>query len=262
MGRKSKYDPYKDWIAEHYLEYRNCPELAKALKDNFGVDAKPRAIKAWFTQRFGMTTMYGRHEFSEDEIEFIKRYYPDHGADDTVEMLKEVFGTDRTSNSVKTLANSKLGLKVRGEFKQRLDQSKIEMMREARTRDIGSNRACVNKNTGNVDHKIKVGENQWKAAGVAIWEQAYGPAPKGYRIIYLDGDNTNLDIDNLYMANNKLVYQVTTNKCYKSGNPEITKSLIKFYELRNALGVDRFQWSNIQRKFERKYGKEFTDATL
>ena len=262
MGQKSKYDPYTDWILEHYKEYRDCSELAKALNDNFGIDAKPRGIPDWFDRRFGIKPVYGRHEFSDEEKEFIKKYYPDHGPEKTVEMLKEVFGTNRTLSSVKTMANSKLGLKVRGAFKEEIERKRLEGLRAKISREIGTLRPDNVNKKGHTNYKIKIGPNKWKAAGVVIWEQTYGPIPKGYRIIYLDGDNSNLSVDNLYLATHKIAYAVTTNKCYQSKNSEITKALIKYYELRTALGINCIQWYNIQRKFERKYGKEFVDATL
>ena len=91
MSKKSIYDPYTDWILEHYQDYRNCPELVKALRDKFGLNkANVSSIKYWFDKRFGMTTVYGRHDFSEEEKEFIKKYYPDNGPEKTAEMLTEL----------------------------------------------------------------------------------------------------------------------------------------------------------------------------
>lgn len=53
----------------------------------------------------------------------------------------------------------------------------------------------------------------------------------------------------------KTAYQVMTNECYKSRNADITKALIEYYELRNALGLDCKSWARIQKKFERKFNK-------
>ena len=255
MPKKSMYDPYTDWILEHYKDCRNCPELIKALKDNFGLyGANEKGIKYWFAKRLGMTTVYGRHDFSDEEKEFIKKYYPDHGPEKTAEMLNEIFETNRTINSVKIMANSKLGLSVSDSFINELNKIKHEKMVKAHIKEPKSIRKETRKD-GRICYKMKADDGKWKTPGIVIWEEANGPIPKGYRLIYLDSDNLNLDLDNLYLAPFKLAYQVVTNKCYQSNNPKITKSLIKYYELRNALGVDWIQWRNIEQKFERKFNK-------
>lgn len=250
--KKSMYDPYKDWILENYKSYRNCPELIKALKDNFGLDkANEKSIKWWFDKKLGMTTIYGRNEFSKEEKEFIKKYYPDNGPEKTAEMINFVFNTNRTMYSVRDMANNKLGLRVSESFKKELSKSNHEKMMRAHIRESGSVRKEVRKNDNRVYYKMKAADGRWKMAGIVIWEEANGPIPDGYRIIYLDGDNSNYSLDNMELVTNKLGYQVTTNKCYQTGNPEITKTLIKYYELRNALGIDWVGWQRIQKKFER-----------
>ena len=259
MSKKSIYDPYTDWILEHYQDYRNCPELIKALRDKFGLNkANVPSIKYWFDKRFGMTTVYGRHDFSEEEKGFIKKYYPDNGPEKTAEMLNEIYDTHRTAYSVRTLANGTLGLTVSDSFIVKLNRSNHEKMMAAHVRESGSIRKDTRKSDDRVYYKMKDADGRWRMAGIVIWEEANGPIPDGYRLIYLDGDNSNYSLDNLYLAPLKLAAQVVRNKCYQTGEPEITKSLIKYYELRNALGVDWVGW----RKIQQKYGKELTNATL
>lgn len=250
MPKKSIYDPYTDWIIEHYKDYRNCKELTDALKDIFGLDkANKRSIKFWFDSRFGMTTVYGRYDFSDEEKEFIKKYYPGHGPRKTAEMINEVFHTNRTSNSVRTTAYN-LDVHISDALQNKIYQEKLKKMHNTRRMDCGS---IVE--TSHHGYAVKLDDGTWKNAAVVIWENANGPLPKGYQLIYLDGDKSNHNLDNLYLAPRKLAYQVQTNKCYKSGDSELTKSLIKYYELRNALGVNCVQWKYIQEKFERKFNK-------
>lgn len=247
------YDPYTDWILKHYKDYRNCPELIKALKDNFGLDgADEKGIKYWFANRLGMTTVYGRNEFSEKEKEFIKKYYPDYGPNKTTEMINYIFKTNRTINSVKCVVKS-LGLSVSDSYICDLNKNKSELMIKAHKKESGSIRKETYKD-GRIYYKMKSADGRWKMAGLVIWEEANGPIPDGYRIIYLDGDNSNYKLDNLYVAPKKVTYQVVTNKNYQSGDPEITKSLIKYYELRNALGIDWVEW----RRKEVSYGRSNT----
>jgi len=42
------------------------------------------------------------------------------------------------------------------------------------------------------------------------WEQTYGPIPKGFNIVFKDGNSLNCDIDNLQMVtNDELMYKNT-----------------------------------------------------
>lgn len=251
---KSKLDPYQDWILEHKDDYHTLTELINALNENFDLDAKRNGVKSWFRNRFGMTTIYGSREFSDEEMEFIKKYYPDHGPEKTTQMINELFNTGRTYNSV-SLAANKNGIKVSAKYFSDMSREKSKKMTSQIRRDIGSIRIEVGS-SGKLYCRMKVADGRWKTAGAVIWEQNYGPIPKGYKLIYLDGDGTNYQLDNLYLAPHKLQYQVIRNKHYESGDPEITKSLIKYYELRNALGIGWKEWERIERKFERKFGGE------
>lgn len=247
--RKAALDQYQDWILEHKDDYHTLMDLIAALKDNFGIDVKRNTIKSWFRRRFGITTIYGTHEFSNEEMEFIKKYYPDNGPEKTAHMINELFHTNRTYNSVSLTAN-KNGIKVSQKYLSDLAREKSKKMVDVIRRDQGSVRMEIGA-SGKPVYRMKVADGVWRTAGIVIWEQANGPIPKGYKLIYLDGDSSNYQLDNLYLASHKLQYQVIRNRHYKSGNPEITKSLIKYYELRNVLGIDWREWQRIEKKFER-----------
>lgn len=194
--------------------------------------------------------------FSNKEIELIKKYYPENGSAKTSEIINDICHTNRTPKSIVKMAwknNIKLNPDVISEFNKHRNQG-------VKGKSAGSVRKGYRKN-GKAYYKMKTADGRWKTAGTVIWEKENGPIPKGYILIYLDGDNSNYQLNNLHLLDLKTYYQVVTNNNYKAGNSEITKSLIKFYELRNALGVDCWEWQKIQKKFERKYGKEFVNAT-
>lgn len=50
--------------------------------------------------------------------------------------------------------------------------------------------------------KIKSGKNKknWKAKHHMIWEEHHGKIPKGYNVIFADGNRRNFDIDNLMLV--------------------------------------------------------------
>lgn len=251
-NRPSVYDEHKDWILEHMHDYYNLTELMNALNTNFGLSCNRNTLKSWFVRRFGMTTIYGTHEFSEEELEIIIKYYPNNGSIKTAEIMNELFHTNRTPGSIRQLAN-KRGIKVNEETLKAISSNNGKHTKPRK--GAGTIRIEQRKDKKGVIYRMKSADGRWRTAGIVIWEEENGPIPEGYKLIYLDGDNSNYQLNNLYLVDLKTQYQVIRNKAYKSGNPEITKSLIKYYELRNALGVDCWEWQKIQKKFERKFNK-------
>ncbi len=50
---------------------------------------------------------------------------------------------------------------------------------------------------------IRIAPMKWISLNRYIWEKHYGPIPKGYNIIYKDGNPLNVTIENLKMINNQ-----------------------------------------------------------
>lgn len=241
-------------------EYRTSYELMDALKENFGIDVNRNTLKSYFRRCLGRTTIYGTHDFSEAEKEIIRKYFPTNGATTTAALIEYFLGISRPATSVQTTAG-KIGVKCDKERVHRTLCEKAYYSKQAKIQPVGTVRAETNKD-GLTFYRMKAADGQWKPAGKVVWEQYNGPMPDGYKIIYLDGNQANYDINNLYAAPNKLQYQVIRNKHYKSGEPEITKTLIKFYELRNALGMDCWEYQALVRKFDRLLGLEDLNETL
>ena len=66
-----------------------------------------------------------------------------------------------------------------------------------------------------------------------IWEQANGPIPEGYKIIFLDGDRTNCKLENLMLVSDEALG--TANKWFGlTSDPEINKTIIRTAELKMA----------------------------
>lgn len=52
--------------------------------------------------------------------------------------------------------------------------------------------------------KVKIAEpNVWEYKHRLIWEEANGKIPRGYNLIFADGNSSNIRLDNLLLANNK-----------------------------------------------------------
>ena len=88
------------------------------------------------------------------------------------------------------------------------------------TRPVGSERIDAK------DHYlyIKVAEpNKWQLKHRYLYEQKYGKIPKGYNLIFADGDKYNFDLDNLVLVSNAELLIMNKKGLYKK-NKKLTKT--------------------------------------
>jgi hypothetical protein len=86
-------------------------------------------------------------------------------------------------------------------------------------RPVGSERVNVDGYT-----EVKVADpNQWKFKHHIIWEEIHGPIPKGECLIFLDGNNRNVTLDNLQKVTRKQLVRLNQSKLI-SDNAEVTKT--------------------------------------
>ena len=107
--------------------------------------------------------------------------------------------------------------------------------------EIGFKHLPINTKTTSVDNRVRVKINNakycknsnWKLLHHLVWEQHYGPIPKGYRIVFLDGDSTNCDINNLRCVSHSTQTKLTCRKWY--GKNKLTDVGIKCCELEEII---------------------------
>lgn len=66
-----------------------------------------------------------------------------------------------------------------------------------------------------------------------VWEQHYGPIPKGKMITFLDGDKDNCEIDNLVMIDED-INLILNHKRLRFDDPELTKTGVAIARMRAA----------------------------
>lgn len=83
--------------------------------------------------------------------------------------------------------------------------------------------------------KEKIGEpNQWVLKHRKVWEDHHGSIPKGYSIVFLDGDKTNYDISNLACLSKNEIARMNQNHLFTS-DADLTKSGIGLTKLTNKI---------------------------
>ncbi len=67
-------------------------------------------------------------------------------------------------------------------------------------RPVGSERVNI---YGYIEVKVEEGRYGWAQKHRVVWEEANGPIPAGYNVMFRDGNRQNCALDNLYLASNQ-----------------------------------------------------------
>lgn len=176
-------------------------------------------------------------KFSIEQEDWLRNnFYQVGGYEELTDKFNVTFGTARTVSQISDKCNK--GLKLIG----MTNRSKYGQKRKEEL-PIGTIRSSINgvnyikvamidgtmskRNTG---YK----EPYWKPIQKKIWEDAYGECPDGHMICFLDGDRTNLELDNLYCINRKISAIMSRNKWWAK-DKELTLTAIKWCELFYAI---------------------------
>lgn len=77
---------------------------------------------------------------------------------------------------------------------------------------------------GYVDIKV-ADPNKWRSKHLVVWEKENGPVPKGYVVIFGDGNRRNFDVNNLILVSRKQLAILNKNKLIQD-NAELTRTAI------------------------------------
>ena len=181
----------------------------------------------------------------------IKKYKPFHDAwlsehleDGTYKELAERFEAEfgiHTSETALRHRADRIGLD------KKLNRShavKGQLMNPDKELPVGSERITdgivwvkVNSMRSVYNKKVSGGYTNggnWRKKAYINWEKKYGAIPSKKRLVYLDGDSTNCDADNLCFTDVGVQMHVAR-QGYQNGNKDITLAAIRWYELHNAL---------------------------
>ena len=160
-------------------------------------------------------------KFTEDQKQFIYNNYKGLGNKELTRIINEKFKTELTYEQVKNFKNRhRLNSGLTGQFQKghihdkTWDEymSKDSQERSRRTTfkkgNIPSNRRKIFderiSKDGYIEIKVQDGclNGNWKHKHRYIYEQNYGEIPKGYKVIFLDGNIYNFEINNLKLVSN------------------------------------------------------------
>ena len=165
------------------------------------------------------------HKYTSEQIEYMVSNIPGHSYKEIIELFYKHFGMQLTFSQIKSfIGNRKLNTGRTGRF----DTGHIPANKgmtgvwfkgsEAswfKKGDIPINHKLVGSERVTVDDytEVKVAEpNKWRLKHQLTWEKFKGPIPKGYAVIFGDGNRRNLDINNLILVSRQQLLILNRNK--------------------------------------------------
>lgn len=183
------------------------------------------------------------HKWTMEEIEYLKEITPGHHYKEIVEMINSKFNLNLTTSQIgNAIKRYKLLTGFNGQFtKGSAPANKgikgVHALGSEKTwfpkghkpqnwRPVGSERINVYGYT-----EVKVKEpSQWKLKHKLIWETENGPVPKGYAVIFGNGDKQDFSIDNLILVSRQQLLILNRNKLIKD-DAELTKTGVLIADL-------------------------------
>lgn len=199
----------------------------------------------------------GKHDvYTDDRVSFILENYKSISRQELTERFNTRFGTNKSVKAITSWCNSRgLNNDSDGKFKDghvswqtglKGDEYKSHFTEESFNRSISG---IMNKRAHAIgDELVRDGVpmilvsvepnvNIWDRCVPKrryVWEQAYGPIPPKHKIIHLDGDCMNCNLDNLYCIPFKYTGILNRNR-WMTDSREHTLAAIKWCELFYAM---------------------------
>ena len=168
-GKHIKWDV--KWIENNFNPKLSWAQLAEMYDKTHGTETKPRTIEDK-CHRLGITH-WNCKDYTEQEVEFLKEWWPIKGSIWCSENIQKISGNKRSDMAIRNKAQD-LGLKASAELW---------------AKNIEANAALVRKPEGTIKMQkgsgvpyIKVGKD-W----IPLANTVYGKPAKGKMLCYLDG---------------------------------------------------------------------------
>lgn len=223
MKKRIKYTEDHLTYLEYYYKSMNVRDLTKAFNAHFNQERTEEAIK---TKLIKCGISCGREPkdrlinrirlFTEPQKLFIRENYKGRSISEMTQLFNEYFKTQLTENQIRSFCDRNKGVVsgLTGHFR------KGNKPWNADTKGLtGANKNSFQK--GNIPATIKplgserIGKDdyiltkvldrngkkrsRYKPKHVHIWEQEYGPVPKGFVVAFKDSDKRNFNLENLIL---------------------------------------------------------------
>lgn len=195
--------------------------------------------------------MKNPHRWTEQEIAFLREKYKELSASYLLVAFNETFALDIKMTQLHGCLRNR---KIRSGRTGRFEKGHVPANKGTKGLSVGGvetqfkkgnkplNYRPVGSERIDVDGYIRVkvsdeGEwsDRWKVKQRVVWEEVYGPIPKGHVIVFLDGNKQNVSLSNLQMITKSELARMNQNDLF-SDNPEATKVGINIAKVHAAIG--------------------------
>ena len=155
----------------------------------------------------------GRRVWPPEVCAFFEANNPGRTSQEMADLINATFGTNYTRTQVKCYrTNHRLNSGLTGRFEKGHEpynkgQKRGSLPGMERTQfkpgHMPYNHRPVGAERVNVDgyHERKIAEPKtWRMVHVLNWEAVHGPVPKGYTVIFKDGNRDHTEVDNLMLV--------------------------------------------------------------
>ena len=276
--------PYKiRWTEEQELEIINLlnsnsvKDTAQIISDRLNKTVTTSQIRGVIRRRIGALNtpdsdrIIRSKVYPKDFYEYMTQVVPGHSRKEITEIVNEHFKTEYTEKQIAAyMKNHKLrnGLDGRippgGDWRGKLVKNYPPNSGQYKTGHAPHNQDDVGtrKFIGGYwwtklrsDPKVRKQEN-WKQDHIIIYEKHYGKIPDGMKIIFLDGDHDNLDINNLKAVTNGEL--ATMNNCgLKFNDAELTEVGLSIAKLKIKTRKKNEQYSKDKKNKRQDRGGSF-----
>lgn len=215
MGHVVYSNEQREWLRRH-LDDANWAGVCEMFNKKFGRIATIGRLRA-LAYSMGLKKSYyhmkGCFAYSPTYMEWLKRNRPGRTAKELTTMFNTQFGCNQSWQNILS----------------KLNYMGVKREKGYRVAPIGYER----ETNGTVYVKYRQGENpntNWILKAKYVWMSAYGDIGKGEQIIFLDGDNHNFDLENLYKVSAFCFQYLQKNKWLFKGQAELQKIAIKWCE--------------------------------
>jgi len=240
--------PKQFWTPDK-IDFIRCNlELSDSeIGEYFNVSAI--AVKA-IRMKYGISR-FVRKPFTTDEDELLRKLYPDTLTSNIAKKLNRrersvynrahLLGLKKSKEFIRSIGfqpGSKVGKayrfpkghtpankgkKMSPELKEKIKHTFFQKGHKPHnTKCDGAISIRKDKRTGIAYKYIRLSEGHWKELHRYNWEKEHGPIPKGFNIVFRDGDSLNCSIENLEIVSNAELMRRNTIHRYP---PEVKQTI-------------------------------------
>ena len=216
-----------EWLKERTKDYDfNYETLTKEFNDKFN-KAKPlSAIRLFCWQKLGMRWRKHNFLYPHEQRQWLIENYHKYLVKDLVVKFNEKFNASKSFSAISSYCNDTLKLK-------NINYAQISQKEGF----VGANREYGSEHIQDGYVVVKVSREgkkreRWIPKQRYVWEQYYGKIPPRHRVIFLDENRNNFDINNLACV--PIEFQAPLSKM-KDTSPNLKKCKIISLKLNEVL---------------------------